>query len=392
MPGLPVITSIVDDVLPKTGIVGNGQSTNDTRPTINGTAEANATVKIYDNGALLGTATANASGVWTFTPTGALGDGVHAFTATATNANGTGGASLPTSVIVDTIPPLIPTGVISADGSTITGVAEANSTVTITLPGGITVTGTANASGAFSITLPTRQIEGQSLSISAADAAGNVSPSLSITAPILPLSASSNVVDLALTSNADITTSHYSGYGNLLIGALGNVASVLGSNTAQVGFTIGSGATGHITINAAATGVVLSLLNTLEIAIQKFDATTNAWTTVVDSSLPQFLNLLTLGATGVTLNLDGLGEGQYRVLGYNTSLAGNRCSDQPCGDRRANQRRRGQRYHHLKRERHYRSGSWWGRGQRPYRHRGHGDYRWPGRLPYGWRWRTGYSG
>lgn len=320
VPGLPVITSIVDDVLPKTGVVGNGQSTNDTRPTINGTAEANATVKIYDNGALLGTATANASGIWTFTPTGALGDGVHAFTATATNANGTGGASLPTSVIVDTVPPLIPTGVISADGSTITGVAEANSTVTVTLPGGITVTGTANASGAFSITLPTRQIEGQSLSISAADAAGNVSPSLSINAPILPLAASSNVVDLALTSNAEITTEHYSGYGTLLVGALGSVGSVLGSNTAQVGFTIGSGATGHITINAAATGVVLSLLNTLEIAIQKYDSATNSWTTVVDSSLPQFLNLLTLGATGVTLNLDGLGEGQYRVLGYNTSL------------------------------------------------------------------------
>ncbi|WP_336821492.1 BapA/Bap/LapF family large adhesin [Cedecea sp. VD20] len=320
VPGLPVITSIVDDVLPKTGVVGNGQSTNDTQPTINATAEANATVKIYDNGALLGTVTANASGIWTFTPTGALGDGVHAFTATATNANGTGGASLPTSVIVDTIPPLIPTGVISADGSTITGVAEANSTVTVTLPGGITVTGTANASGAFSITLPTRQIEGQSLSISAADAAGNVSPSLSITAPILPLSASSNVVDLALTTDATITTEHYSGYGNLLIGALGNVASVLGSNTAQVGFTIGSGATGNITINAAATGVVLSLLNTLEIAIQKYNPGTNSWTTVVDSSLPQFLNLLTLGATGVTLNLEGLGEGQYRVLGYNTSL------------------------------------------------------------------------
>lgn len=320
VPGLPVITSIVDDVLPKTGIVGNGQSTNDTRPTLNGTAEANATVKIYDNGSLLGTVTANASGVWTFTPTGALGDGVHAFTATATNANGTGAASLVTSVIVDTVPPLIPTGVISADGATITGVAEANSTVTITLPGGITVTGTANASGAFSITLPTRQIEGQSLSISAADAAGNVSPSLSITAPVLPLAASSNVVDLALTSNAEITTEHYSGYGSLLIGALGSVASVLGSNTAQVGFTIGSGATGHITINAAATGVVLSLLNTLEIAIQKYDAATNSWTTIVDSSLPQFLNLLTLGATGVTLNLDGLGEGQYRVLGYNTSL------------------------------------------------------------------------
>lgn len=319
VPGVPTILSVVDDTAPHLGAVANGQSTNDTTPTLNGTAQAGATVNVYNNGVLMGTATADGSGAWSYTTSG-LSEGTHAFTATATNANGTGSPSTAATVIVDTTPPAIPTGVISADGATITGIAEANSTVTISLPGGLTVTATANASGNYSVTLPVRQIEGGNLSINATDAAGNTSPSLSITAPTLPLSASSNVVDLALTTNAEITTSHYSNYGVLLVGALGNVASVLGSNTAQVGFTIADGGTGHITIDAAATGVVLSLLNTLEIAIQKYDSATGTWSTIIDSSLPQFANLLTLGASGIQLNIDNLGGGTYRVLGYNTSL------------------------------------------------------------------------
>lgn len=319
VPGVPIISSVVDDNAPNIGAVANGQSTNDTTPTINGTAQAGATVSVYNNGVLMGTTTANASGAWSYTTPG-LSEGTHAFTATATNANGTGSPSTAATVIVDITPPAIPTGIISADGSTITGTAEANSTVTITLPGGGTVTATANAAGNYSVTLPVRQIEGGLLSVNATDAAGNTSPSFSITAPTLPLSASSNVVDLALSSNAEITTSHLSNYGVLLVGALGNVASVLGSNTAQVGFTIADGSSGHITIDAAATGIVLSLLNTLEIAIQKYDSATDTWSTIIDSSLPQFANLLTLGASGIQLNVDNLGSGTYRVLGYNTSL------------------------------------------------------------------------
>jgi VCBS repeat-containing protein len=44
------------------------------------------------------------------------------------------------------------------------------------------------------------------------------------------------------------------------------------------------------------------------------------WTTVVDTGQPQFADLLTLGATGVSLNLTGLADGNYRVLSYNTNL------------------------------------------------------------------------
>ncbi|WP_150183244.1 hypothetical protein, partial [Enterobacter asburiae] len=80
-----------------------------------------------------------------------------------------------------------------------------------------------------------------------------------------------------------------------------------------------NGGSADIAVNANATGAVLSLLNTLELVVQRFDAANNTWTTVVDTGQPQFADLLTLGATGVSLNLTGLANGQYRVLSYNTN-------------------------------------------------------------------------
>ncbi len=136
VPEAPIITNVVDDVGIYTGAIANGPVTNDAQPTLNGTAQAGATVSIYNNGALLGTTTANASGNWSFTPTGNLTEGSHAFTATATNANGTGSVSTAATVIVDTLAPGTPSGTLSADGGSLSGQAEANSTVTVTLAGG----------------------------------------------------------------------------------------------------------------------------------------------------------------------------------------------------------------------------------------------------------------
>ncbi|EHK1312531.1 BapA prefix-like domain-containing protein [Salmonella enterica] len=320
VPEAPIITNVVDDVGIYTGAIANGQVTNDAQPTLNGTAQAGATVSIYNNGALLGTTTANASGNWSFTPTGNLTEGSHAFTATATNANGTGSVSTAATVIVDTLAPGTPSGTLSADGGSLSGQAEANSTVTVTLAGGGTLTTTAGSNGAWSLTLPTKQIEGQLINVTATDAAGNASGTLGITAPILPLAARDNITSLDLTSTAVTSTQNYSDYGLLLVGALGNVASVLGNDTAQVEFTIAEGGTGDVTIDAAATGIVLSLLSTQEIVVQRYDTSLGTWTTIVNTAVGDFANLLTLTGSGVTLNLNGLGEGQYRVLTYNTSL------------------------------------------------------------------------
>lgn len=321
VPDAPTITSVVDDVASYTGIIANGQLTNDPRPTLNGLAQANATVNIYNNGALLGTTTANASGAWSFTPTANMTEGSHAFTATATNANGTGAASSSTSINIDTTAPSAPQVAISADGSVLSGHAEANSTITITLPNNAgTLTTTAGSDGSWTLNLPVRQIEGQLLTATATDVAGNTSGPGSVTAPFLPLSASDNITNLALTSTATTTTEHLTDYGLLLVGALGNVASVLGNNTAQVTFNIDNGGSGDVTIDAAATGIVLSLLSTQEIVVQKFDTASGSWQTFINTSDPNFASLLTLTGSGVTLNLTGLTGGQYRVLTYNSSL------------------------------------------------------------------------
>ncbi len=319
IPNAPVIANIDDNVGTVTGNLTNGNTTDDTTPTLSGTAQPNTTITLYNNGVLMGTVTANASGNWSFT-TPVLSEGPHAFTATASNGSGTSPISTSTTVIVDLTAPTAPTGTFNADGSVLTGSAEAGSTVTIRLADNSTVTATADSNGSWSYTFLNKQTEGQTLQITATDAAGNVSLPGSALAPVVPLSASTNAEELALTTTATVTNSQYSDYGFLLVGALGNVLTLLGNDTAQVGFTVGNGGSADIAVNANATGAVLSLLNTLELVVQRFDAANNTWTTVVDTGQPQFADLLTLGATGVSLNLTGLANGQYRVLSYNTNL------------------------------------------------------------------------
>ena len=58
---------------PDTGTVGDGVTTASVL-TLSGTAEANATVKVFDGATLLGSAVANGSGAWTYT-TAALANG-----------------------------------------------------------------------------------------------------------------------------------------------------------------------------------------------------------------------------------------------------------------------------------------------------------------------------
>jgi large repetitive protein len=320
LPNAPVIATLNDNVGTLTGNLTNGKSTDDATPTLSGTAQPNSTVTLYNNGVAMGTASTDINGNWTFT-TPALGEGSHAFTATATNVvGGTGPVSTPITVIVDTVAPNAPNGTFNADGSVLTGSAEAGSTVNIRLADGTTVTTTANSGGTYSYTFLNKQTEGQTLQITAKDAAGNTSTPGSALAPVVPLSASTNVEELDISTTATVTNAQYSDYGFLLVGALGNVLTLLGNDTAQVGFTVSDGGSADISINADATGVVLTLLNTLELVVQRWDAINNTWTTVVDTGQPQFANLLTLGANGVTLNMTGLESGEYRVLSYNTNL------------------------------------------------------------------------
>ncbi|MCZ6145032.1 Ig-like domain-containing protein, partial [Escherichia coli] len=83
-PAIPVITTVIDDQ-PDSSQLNNGQLTNDTQPTLNGTAEANATITIFDNGTEIGTTRADDDGNWSFTPDEALDQGEHRFTVAATD-------------------------------------------------------------------------------------------------------------------------------------------------------------------------------------------------------------------------------------------------------------------------------------------------------------------
>ena len=68
----PTIASFSTD----SGTVGDG-ITNDNTLTLTGAAAADSTVSIYDGATLLGSATANGAGAWSYT-TGTLADATHA--------------------------------------------------------------------------------------------------------------------------------------------------------------------------------------------------------------------------------------------------------------------------------------------------------------------------
>src|SRR4029077_1849728 len=79
-PAAPVISLVTDDVLPVTGAVSSGGSSNDTTLTFAGTAETGSTVTLYDTDGttVLGTGTAT-GGNWTIT-TSALSQTTHSIT------------------------------------------------------------------------------------------------------------------------------------------------------------------------------------------------------------------------------------------------------------------------------------------------------------------------
>jgi hypothetical protein len=181
-PVAPTIASFSND----TGVAGD-RMTNDSSLTLKGTAAANSTVKVFDGTAQIGTTTANSSGAWSYT-TATLADGNHSLKVSATNAYGSASTSSVLAVTIDTTAPTAPkigsftpdaaartsNAMAAADGVTLTGTAEANSTVKVfdgTMQIGTTKT---DANGAWSYTADLADGR-HSLTSKAVDAAGNTS-------------------------------------------------------------------------------------------------------------------------------------------------------------------------------------------------------------------------
>ena len=163
----------VDTVAPAAPVITSDAIVNTDQVTVTGSAldqgiaEADDLVKVYDGTTLLGTTTTNATGTWNYT-TAPLSAGTHALTATVTDV--AGNTSVVSQAVDPTIAPPAPpappapaiaafspdtgsvAGVTDANVLTLTGTAEANTTVSIYDGSTLLGTTTVNGSDAWSFT------------------------------------------------------------------------------------------------------------------------------------------------------------------------------------------------------------------------------------------------
>ncbi len=243
-------------------------------PALIGTADANAVVTLTEGSTVLGTATADASGAWSFSPTG-LAQGAQTITASETNAAGmTGGASV--SFTLESAEPTVTaqlshdTGSSATDGITsnpaLIGTADANAVVTLTEGSTVLGTATANASGAWSFS-PTGLAQG------------------------------AQTITASETNSAGVTGSGAVSF------TLDTVAPTV---TAQLVHDTGSSATDGITSNPALIGT----------------ADANAVVTLTEGST--VLGTATANANGAwSFSPTGLAQGAQTITATETNLAGN---------------------------------------------------------------------
>lgn len=184
-PDAPRVELIADNTGLLTGPLQNNDRTDEAKPLFSGQGEAGNTITIKEGSTVIGSATVDENGRWTFTPTTPLSDGEHTFTVEQSDkAGNTSRVTTTPTIIVDTTPPdaaIIDN--VAKDGTTVSGTAEAGSTVSIYDPAGnylgSTITGENNH---FSITLNPAQTHGERLEARIQDAVGNIGPATEFTA------------------------------------------------------------------------------------------------------------------------------------------------------------------------------------------------------------------
>uniref|UniRef100_UPI0037BE9C30 Ig-like domain-containing protein n=1 Tax=Ideonella sp. TaxID=1929293 RepID=UPI0037BE9C30 len=261
----PTITALRDDVGTVQGAVQPDGVTDDTRPTLQGTAPAGTTVNVYDGTTLLGTVPADSAGRWSFTPSTPLADGPHAFSATATNAAGVvSPATAPYAVTVDTQGPAAPAitglgddvGTVQGaltDGArtddttpTLSGTGEPGSTIKVYDGAELIGTATVDPDGRWTLTPATPLTEGpHTFTATATDPAGNTGPASPVqslvvdltatAAPTLTIAEDANdngVVNLAeLSGKVDITIGLPAG---ARVGDVLNLSTTTGNQTLTI--------------------------------------------------------------------------------------------------------------------------------------------------------------
>jgi hypothetical protein len=208
-----------DSVAPKLTVAlahnsgGSATSPVTNNDALTGTNDANTLVTLKDGTTLLGTTTANGSGVWSFTPT-TLAQGAQTIVASSTDlAGNTGSASLTFSY--DTTPPVVTVSLASSSatttGTALKGTGAAGRPVTITDAGKLLGTVTANSAGAWTFAATGLSVGAQTVTVASSDLAGNTGTAqltFTVAAPqqkSLPASAVSATADslaFAVTAQA----------------------------------------------------------------------------------------------------------------------------------------------------------------------------------------------
>jgi hypothetical protein len=195
IPGVPAITGVSDNVEGITGAIQKDQRTNDATPTVSGTGVPASTMVVSVDGTVAGSTTVDANGRWSFTPSTALAEGAHTFTAVAQMGGLTSAATGDFPFVVDISAPNAPAAVVITDDQgaqtgtvtggqstddatpTFSGSGATPGDVITVLDNGVPVaSAVVQADGSWSVT-PTQPLRDgpHSITLTATDAAGNES-------------------------------------------------------------------------------------------------------------------------------------------------------------------------------------------------------------------------
>ncbi|HEY5801969.1 MAG TPA: DUF4214 domain-containing protein, partial [Burkholderiaceae bacterium] len=222
--GTFALGSIIDSVAPGAPTLSTAKNgaglVSGNQPVFSGTAEAGATVRVYNGATLLGSATAGASGAWSLTPP-LLADGSYSVTSQAIDASGNVSvSSSPFSFAVDVHAPAAPAfsvardadGIVRTNQPVFSGTAEVGATVQLFSGSTLMGQSTAGSGGTWSVAVSAPLKDGQySVTAKALDGAGNLSAASGTTAFALASTLNFNGTGAADTVRGAAGNSHIDG-------------------------------------------------------------------------------------------------------------------------------------------------------------------------------------
>ena len=252
-----IVSDPADTTAPNAPVVTEVSGNSQIGYTVKGTAEPNAIITIYDDANnQVGTAQANASGEFTVTLAGEVGPS-SLLSITATDSSGNISDSANFNTPGDPIPgaPTATASGNSTNGYTVSGNAEANSTVTIKdLDGNILGTTVANDDGSYSVALPVGPRPEQTLEATATNSFGESSSTTFVTPMDPSLNAPSGTLTATTTApgasdaNAPILTELTDSNGNTV-----SVTAVIRDSEGEI-VVNGQLAAGSYTVTYSAPG------------------------------------------------------------------------------------------------------------------------------------------